>query len=230
MNLEILTKPLSMDEIDFKVKTAFKTTKGATALILAYKSSRTDMNRFDEAVGHLGWSNHFQRDSKGVLQCTIGIFSPEINDFVWKASNGVESDFEKEKGEYSDALKRTGFMWGIGRELYSYPIIKIPMDASDWYNDNGKVKVKASFNPNDFKWIVYGDKHNTMKNLQAKRLKDGQWQTIYDSNVYFKGYIQEEQFNEMLKAANTDPDVVRSRMNNYLFTQEQEKKLMEIVG
>ena len=30
------------------------------------------------------------------------------------------------KGEQSDALKRSGFVWGIGRALYSAPKIRIP--------------------------------------------------------------------------------------------------------
>jgi hypothetical protein len=33
---------------------------------------------------------------------------------------------EKEKGEASDAFKRAGVMWGIGRFIYSQKIIKLP--------------------------------------------------------------------------------------------------------
>ena len=62
----------------------------------------------------------------------IGIFDTDSDRWVWKWDCGIESRADSEgnqkKGEASDAFKRAGFRWGIGRELYSSPFIfvKVP--------------------------------------------------------------------------------------------------------
>ena len=110
---------LKEDEIDVKIGTI--TAKGVTLLL--YKNARVDMAILDETVGAENW----QRDHKEVknnLYCGIGIYSDKLQGFVWKWDCGVESAFgDKEKGEASDSFKRAGFNWGIGRELYTSPLI-----------------------------------------------------------------------------------------------------------
>ena len=61
----------------------------------------------------------------GTLFCGIGIHTAE-NGWVWKWDAGSESNVAKDKGEASDAFKRAGFRFGIGRELYTAPFIWIP--------------------------------------------------------------------------------------------------------
>ena len=50
-----------------------------------------------------------------------------------KQDVGTESSTEKEKGQASDAFKRAGFNWGIGRELYTGPFIWIPLEKNEIY-------------------------------------------------------------------------------------------------
>ena len=45
----------------------------------------------------------------------------------------TESNTEKEKGQASDAFKRAGFNWGIGRELYTGPFIWITLEKNEVY-------------------------------------------------------------------------------------------------
>lgn len=93
-----------------------------TATIVSYIDSRDLQNRLDDVVGSENWQVKYE-DKKGTLFASIGIF---INDnWVWKSDCGTESNVEKEKGEASDAFKRAGVMWGIGRFLYSLPIISL---------------------------------------------------------------------------------------------------------
>lgn len=88
--------------------------------ILLYKTARTDANALDAVVGPESWACDF-RQVGDVLYGGIGIrFGTE---WVWKWDAGSESNIEAEKGEASDAFKRAGFKWGIGRELYSSPRI-----------------------------------------------------------------------------------------------------------
>ena len=140
MNLQLLKQPLKVNQIDFKVAQVAKSGDAVWANILAYKDARVDMNVLDEAVGPMNWTCSYQRDSKGVLQCTIGIWDEDKKQWVYKTSNGVESDFEAEKGEYSDALKRCGFLWSIGRGLYDFCTIRVQLNEKDYYERDGKIK------------------------------------------------------------------------------------------
>lgn len=155
MNIKELQKPLEMSDIDFRVGEVRGSTD-AFATILAYKDARVDMNRLDEVTNGL-WQNKYERDSKGVLQCGIGI---KIGDeWVWKWSCGTPSTFEKEKGEYSDAFKRAGFMWGIGRELYDYPTILVRLEKDEAVKGNdGKWKATYKLKPTEWSWKMENGK------------------------------------------------------------------------
>jgi len=153
-------RKLRVDEIDFRVGTIGKSANGAYCTLLAYKDARVDMAMLDETYGQEGWQNEYKRDSRGVLQCGIGIYNKDIKEWVWKWSNGTESNTEKEKGEYSDAFKRAGFMWGIGRELYDVPTLFVNLKEGEFFEKDGKVKQTGKFKPNDWNWEIT-DEHVT---------------------------------------------------------------------
>ena len=147
-----LSKKLDVKNIDFKVKQIVGKGAVKSALLLAYKDARVDMSILDDVVGVGKWKNDYKRDTKGVLQGGIAIkFDDE---WVWKWSNGTESAMEKEKGEYSDAFKRAGFMWGIGRHLYDFPNIFVKLTDNEWYDKNGKATASPKLRPNDWTWYV----------------------------------------------------------------------------
>ena len=114
-------RDLRADEIECRVQQV----KDNGLVLLLYKDARVDMNILDEAVGSSNWQNKFY-ENKGILFCSLGINTnfdkPDKPDrWVWKDEPGVESNTEAEKGNASDARKRAGFAWGIGRELYTAP-------------------------------------------------------------------------------------------------------------
>lgn len=117
---------LKESEIECRVKKC--TDKGA--VILLYKTARTDMDILDETVGPTNWESDY-KEIKGNLYCGIGIRLIDERT-AWKWDCGIESredgDGNQKKGEASDAFKRAGFKWGIGRELYTAPFIFIPAD------------------------------------------------------------------------------------------------------
>jgi hypothetical protein len=182
MNLEKLKQPLGVNQIDFKVSQVTKTDIAIWASILAYKDARVDMALLDEAVGPLNWQCTYQRDSKGVLQCSIGIYSEDIQQWVWKTSNGTPSDYEAEKGEYSDAFKRAGFMWGIGRQLYDFPPIWVQLNDKDYYERDNKPRVNNSFRPNEWRWTISGD----YQDVKAERKYGNTWKVIFNNKPYKK--------------------------------------------
>lgn len=48
---------------------------------------------------------------------------------VAKSDVGDAGNFEQSKSAVSDALKRTGVMWGVARELYSLPQVWCQLDS-----------------------------------------------------------------------------------------------------
>ena len=125
-------RDLRADEIECRVQSV----KPNGLVLLLYKDARVDMNILDETVGAENWQNKFY-EHKGILFCSLGINTnyaeaPDKPDrWVWKDDAGVESNTEAEKGNASDARKRAGFAWGIGRELYTAPFTWIPADKCE---------------------------------------------------------------------------------------------------
>lgn len=122
-------RDLTAEEIECRVAMA---RENGVSLLL-YKDARCDMNILDETVGAENWQNKFY-EHKGILFCSLGINTnyahPEKPErWIWKDDAGVESNTEAEKGNASDARKRSGVAFGIGRELYTAPFIWI--DASE---------------------------------------------------------------------------------------------------
>lgn len=143
-----LSTPLDINDVDFRIQSI---SKNGYAVILAYKNARVDMNRLDEVVGAHGW----QKDYKiidGNLFCGIAIKTD--NEWIWKWDVGVESYAEKEKGQASDAFKRAGFCWGIGRELYDYPFIMVKLNDDEFTVENNKAKQTYNLKLKEWKWYV----------------------------------------------------------------------------
>ena len=127
--------------------------------ILLYKTARTDANMLDEVVGPDNWENDF-KVVDGVLYGGIGIFFDNGKE-IWKWDAGTESNMEAEKGRASDAFKRAGFKWGIGRELYTAPFIWIASDKCEIKTGkNGKLICNDKFEVTE---IDYNEKREIVK-------------------------------------------------------------------
>ena len=113
---------LTADQIEVKVK---KVTNGG-ALLLLYKTARTDYDILDDVLGPDGWKVEYH-EIKGNLYCTLSIWSEARGEWISKQNCGTESredgEGNEKKGEASDAVKRAGVTLGIGRELYTSPVI-----------------------------------------------------------------------------------------------------------
>lgn len=134
---------LKADQIEVRIAKLFD--NFATALL--YKTARTDMDILDSVYGAENWECDY-KEIKGNLYCGIGVYIAKSNgdvNLVWKWDCGVESrtdsDNNQKKGEASDAFKRAGFKWGIGRELYSAPTIFLKVNTK---KTNGKIELEKS--------------------------------------------------------------------------------------
>lgn len=166
---------LNADEIECRI--AMIKPNGLSLLL--YKTARTDANLLDEAVGVENWENDFKLVD-GVLYGGIGIHlngsfenGRHEDRVIWKWDAGTESNTEAEKGRASDAFKRAGFKWGIGRELYTAPFIWIP---------SGKAKIENSkcYDKFEVTEIGYNDKReithlvivNTSSRVEVFRMNE----------------------------------------------------------
>ncbi len=143
---------LKAEDIECRIQ---KITKEG-AILLLYKTARVDMRILDEVYGEMNWQRHHEVVN-GNLFCTISVWDSEKSQWVSKQDVGTESNAEAEKGQASDAFKRAGFAWGIGRELYDAPFIFVqaPIDKYDRFTVK---EIKYSKTERKFTSLVIVDK------------------------------------------------------------------------
>lgn len=136
---EVKFRNLRADEIEVRIGDK----KDGKMSLLLFQDARCAMRILDETLGQFGWACQY-KEEKGTLFAGIALKAKD-GTWVWKWDAGAPSNFEKEKGEASDAFKRAAVRWGIGRSLYSAPKIRIPESNSTHYvsvigyDDNGNI-------------------------------------------------------------------------------------------
>ena len=120
---KLLTKlriPFPEDDIEWRIQQQGLSNGIPWALVLAYVTNRAIMDRLDEVVGPENWTNDFTQSPNGGVLCTLGI---RVDDDAWvyKTDGADNTEIEKVKGGLSNAMKRAGVQWGIGRYLYKLP-------------------------------------------------------------------------------------------------------------
>lgn len=171
MKIDDLSKPLTASEIDFRVQSI---NKGGYATILAYKDARVDINRLNSVCGRFGWERKHTRDNHN---CIVSVWDADHNHWVSKEDTGTESNTEAQKGLASDSFKRACFNWGIGIELYDFPIIQVkligdPKNPDKWKDEFVIIgdKAKATWNLKLKEWVWYleSNKDGSVRRLAAK--------------------------------------------------------------
>lgn len=120
-----LAAPFPPAEVEWRP--AGKASPGARTQLVAYIGAAAVMQRLDDAVGVGAWSFTWEplvvdggevRVAKGTLT-VLGIVKEDL---------GTASNWEPSKGCISDALKRAGVLWGIGRYLRDIPQVSCTLD------------------------------------------------------------------------------------------------------
>lgn len=120
-----LAAPFNPEDIEWRagVTNAEKT----KALALAYITSRAVMDRLDEVIGPENWRDEYNHGPDGGVIC--GLSLRINNEWITKWDGAENTDFEAIKGGLSDAFKRAGYKWGIGRYLYKLESVWVPCEA-----------------------------------------------------------------------------------------------------
>lgn len=128
MDLTQLSAEFDRKAVQWRAQSLTKNKDKAQAL--AYIDARDVMDRLDEVCGPALWQAEFTETPKGRVLCRIGILTE--HGWVWKSDGAGDTDVEGEKGAISDALKRAAVHWGIGRYLYSLPVLWVPCEVNDF--------------------------------------------------------------------------------------------------
>lgn len=136
-----LREPLPPEEIEWRVQSSGKGSKGVWARVLAYLTARGVMNRLDAVFGPENWRNEYASGPEGGVLC--GIAARVGDEWVTKWDGAPNTDIESVKGGLSDAMKRCAVQWGIGRYLYDLPVGWADVNPAGKYYD--KLKSGESF-------------------------------------------------------------------------------------
>jgi len=85
------------------------------------------MDRLDEVVGPENWKDEYAPGPDGGVICGLTL---RLNgEWITKWDGADNTEFEAIKGGLSDAFKRAGYKWGIGRYLYKLESVWVPCEA-----------------------------------------------------------------------------------------------------
>lgn len=140
---------LKPEDVEARVQKIGSSRNGPYAMLLLYKSARTDMRVLDDVYGPMNWKRSHQ-DINGSLFCTISVWDEEKKEWISKQDVGTPSNRDSKKGEASDSFKRAGFCWGIGRELYDAPRIFVNLNPDELDGRNLKPGVEFKVSAFDY--------------------------------------------------------------------------------
>lgn len=141
--MNALQLPFPATDIEWRVQSSGVANGKAWALIMPYVTSRAIQNRLDEVFGVDGWYNELRpvtTERGNSFLCGITALG------ITKWDGADETNFENFKGGISNAMKRAGVQWGIGRYLY-----KLDVQFAELREDrSGAFKAKI-----EGKWYSY---------------------------------------------------------------------------
>lgn len=181
-NNTYMFRDLRADEIDVRIGESKKT----YFTLLLYKDARVDMDILDETVGAMNWQRRHNRDN---ANCEIGIYDSDKKEWIWKEDTGTESNTEAEKGLASDSFKRAGVNWGIGRELYTAPRMKIWAEMKEYKTDKFIPQFLSNFYVSDIEII---NKKITKLQIKAYHSDKENEVTVYRYGISEKPLNQSE--------------------------------------
>jgi len=118
--------PLLKKEIPSQWRVQSYSKNKPIATVMSYIDQRDLMDVLD-AYCDYGWEKRYEEVAGNVF-CSIGIHMPDGTTH-WRSDCGVESQSDAEKGRASDAAKRAGVNWGVGRFLYDKKIQYVPTNV-----------------------------------------------------------------------------------------------------
>jgi len=157
--LAALAAPFPPANVSFRI--GARTKDKSKGKLLAYIDARDVMERLDDVMGANNWQCSYSPMHNNTTCCNIGILFEGSTSWIWRANGAGATDVEGDKGAYSDAFKRAGVLFGIGRYLYDVDLPWVPLEK-------GGFKV-ADFNKtmDDMRARLPGANHINKDKLKA---------------------------------------------------------------
>lgn len=170
--MELKFRALKAEEIEVRIGSV---NENGLSLLL-YMDARAAALLLDETVGPMNWRCSY-RDINNKMYCSVDIYDKDKNEWVFKENVGTESNTEAEKGEASDALKRSVATWGV-RELYTAPFMwiesgQLKNHKKQTFNGKDVWKSKDNFLVSDVQIDIDGYSRRITK-LEIKNMSTGQ--------------------------------------------------------
>lgn len=161
--LWLLSRPFAAHDIHWKVgatnkkarqrETGDQNAKPTKGQALAHVDARTIQNRLDAVVGPENWQVRYSWSDGNRVCCDLGIRLGD--EWIWKSNGAGATDYEGDKGMFSDAFKRAAVMFAISRYLYALP--------AEWVDLNERGQLKNT--PELPQWALPGE-------FQSKQERD----------------------------------------------------------
>lgn len=132
--LKALSEPFDPFDIEWRIQQAGESNGKKWGMVLAYITNRAIMERLDEVFGVGGWQNEYQPMPDGGIIC--GIKAKVGDEWIVKYDGADKTAIEATKGGLSNAMKRAGVQWGIGRYLYRLDTTFVTLLHGRPENDN----------------------------------------------------------------------------------------------
>lgn len=129
---ERLADPFPIESVHWRVgstnRKAYDSgkTKARRGMPLAYLDARDVMDRLDAVCGPEGWQDEYIDAGNGATCCSLSILVD--GKWVSKSDGAGRTDYEGDKGQFSDAFKRAAVKHGIGRYLYGFDTGWVDLD------------------------------------------------------------------------------------------------------
>jgi hypothetical protein len=132
--LNKLQEPFDPFDIEWRIQQSGDSNGNKWGMVLAYITNRAIMERLDEVFGVGGWQNEYQPMPDGGIIC--GIKAKVGDEWIIKYDGADKTAIEATKGGLSNAMKRAGVQWGIGRYLYRLDTTFVKLVPGRPENDN----------------------------------------------------------------------------------------------
>lgn len=134
--LEALARPFPAKDIKWKgQRHVLRYGKEDCVSVAPYITAREVMERLDEVFGLGGWKDEYFRWDNGAVRCRISV---KVND-EWISREDGTNEGQGEvgiKGAFSDAFKRAGVKFGIGRYIYGAGEFLVPLTPKMQYSND----------------------------------------------------------------------------------------------
>lgn len=133
-----LQEPFAETELEWRVQRGGIKKGKPWAIIVPYVTNRAIQNRLDDVFDIGDWWNQYDKGPDGGVICGITCVINGNARCKWGGAENTK--IEPVKGGLSNSMKRAAVQWGIGRYLYTLPVMfaGFPEKGKGQYNNKLK--------------------------------------------------------------------------------------------